>query len=83
MNRKKYNFWMRLKSFVEGKCREAYMEGGNCDSSCPKCKQSESLGNIITNEDGEGSVKRACGNCGHRWRAIFMPFGFMEVSDEK
>ena len=72
---------MKVKAFVEKKCKDSYMEGGNCDSICPKCKRSESLGNIITNEDGERLVNRTCGECGHRWRAIFMPFGFMEIID--
>ena len=57
-----------------------FFEGGNCDSKCRNCKQSESLGNVIKTEpQDDESVIRSCSNCGHTWRAIFTPVGFVEV----
>lgn len=43
MNRKKWNFWDKVEKFVHKRKRAAWFEGGNCDSKCRNCKQSESL----------------------------------------
>ena len=60
--------------------RDAWMQGGNCDSCCPNCKHWESIGNHIKTEDrDDGSVSRHCSNCGNKWTAVFTPAGFIEV----
>ncbi len=63
------------------------MEGGNCDSCCPRCKQWESSGNRITtepySEPDDGSENRVCANCGYSWRAVFTPFGFIPVDKDQ
>lgn len=80
MNIKKYNFWTKIKKFSEKKMKSAWMEGGNCDSCCSKCKQWESMGNNIkTVPQSDGAEIRTCGNCGDEWRAIFTPAGFVRV----
>jgi len=80
MNRKKYNFWKKIKDFCTKKMEDAWFEGGNCDSACPNCKQWESHGNKITTESQDDGLEiRKCVNCGHTWRAVFTPAGFVKV----
>ena len=80
MNRRKWLFWDKIEKFVHKRKRAAWFEGGNCDSKCRNCKQSESLGNVIKTEpQDDESVIRSCSNCGHTWRAIFTPVGVVEV----
>ena len=77
---KKWYFWDKVKTHAERKMKDAWMDGGNCDSCCPRCKQWESKGNTIetvSNEDG--SEQRTCTNCGNEWKAIFTPVGFVQV----
>lgn len=80
----KWKFWNNIVKYAEKQRQKAYMLGpdnrGNCDSKCPKCNLWESSGNIIyTESQKDGSELRTCNNCGHTWRAIFTPAGFIEV----
>lgn len=62
--------------------KQTYLEKHGCDSCCPKCKKWESEGNTITNSipDNDPSIDvRTCENCGHTWKAIFTPAGFVPV----
>lgn len=80
MNIKKWKFWYKIKLFSEKRMTNAWFENGNCDSACPNCKQYESLGNVIKTEPMEdGTENRSCSNCGHKWKTIFTPAGFIEI----
>ena len=80
MDKRKFRFWKKVKSFAESRMEKAWFEGGNCDSSCPNCQLWESKGNvIITRPNDDGSETRCCGNCGHTWQAIFTPVGFVRI----
>lgn len=84
MNRKKYIFWQKVKAFVEKKMRAAWFEHGNCDSCCTNCKYWESHGNVISTKatvPEDGSETRRCKNCGHSWKAIFTPAGFIPLDE--
>jgi len=77
---RKWSFWSSAKEIAERKMKDAWMEGGNCDSCCPQCKQWESVGNTIeTKTNDDGSEARTCSNCGYTWKAIFTPAGFIPV----
>lgn len=77
---RKWYFWAGVRKFVEGRMKAAWFEGGNCDSCCGLCKQWESTGNTITTTSlDDGSEYRECQNCGHAWRAVFTPAGFLPI----
>lgn len=76
----KWDFWRFIKVFSEKKMKESWMEGGNCDSCCPRCRYYESQGNIIvTTANKDGSENRSCLSCGYKWTAIFTPAGFIPM----
>lgn len=80
---KKWNFWRRARNWCQKHMRRVYMEGGNCDSACPRCHQWESLGNIIeTHPLEDGSEWRICSNCKYEWQALFTPAGFVPVNKD-
>lgn len=80
-----YKFWSWVRNLSERKMnKEWFKPSGGCDSCCPRCKQWESLGNIIhTKPLEDGSDKRSCTNCGYVWLAIFTPAGFIPIDDYK
>ena len=76
----KWEFWRAARDWCNGRMKSARMEGGNCDSCCPRCHQWESHGNNITTKDREdGSMLRNCSACQYVWVAIFTPAGFIPV----
>lgn len=80
MNARKWMRWKRLRDFCERRMRSAWFERGNCDSKCGSCNLWESHGNVIsTTSLDDGSEYRVCQNCGHGWKAIFTPAGFVEI----
>ena len=82
MNAKKWDFWKKIRDWSDRKMSKAWMEGGNCDSKCPRCRQWESRGNIITTKSlPDGSELRRCENCCYQWKALFTPAGFMRIED--
>lgn len=79
---KRWKLWTKVRCFAEKKMADSWMQGGNCDSRCPQCKQWESHGNKIkTTDNDDGSVDRLCGNCKYEWKALFTPAGFIPVKD--
>lgn len=82
---KKWDFWKSVRDFAEKKMKEAWFIGGNCNSCCPNCKNWESTGKtVITSTDNDDeSISRKCSNCGHTWRAIFTPAGFVPIDEEQ
>jgi len=78
----KYNFWKKVKDYVDKKFRYAYLMEKKCDSCCPKCHQWGWQGNVIANQENEdGLIHRTCRNCDHRWTATFGPGIFITVND--
>ncbi len=77
---KKWQFWRHMRDWCNRRMTSAWMEGGNCDSCCPRCKQWESHGNTINTESlDDGSEQRTCSVCGQQWKAVFGPAGFMPI----
>lgn len=82
MNKRKWEMWKRVRDWCERRMAAAWREGGGCDSCCPQCKRWESKGNIIrVYPRPDGSESRFCRNCGHSWRAIFTPGGFLPIPE--
>jgi hypothetical protein len=80
MNRRKWEFWRKVRDWCNRKMTSAWMEKGNCDSRCPQCNQWESRGNIIvTLSQDDGSELRICKNCDYEWKALFTPAGFIPI----
>lgn len=81
---KKWRVWQRLRDWCNGRMKAAWMEGGNCDSCCPRCKQRESSGNSINTTSMRGGEElRVCMNCSYAWVAIFTPAGFIMVREPR
>jgi hypothetical protein len=82
MNKRKLKFWTLVANFAKKRQSSAYLEGGGCDSCCPRCKQFESQGNTIytrTHPDDSYAELRTCVNCGYEWKSVFTPVGFVPV----
>ena len=76
----KWELWKKIRDWSNRRMKDAWMEGGNCDSACPNCKQWESLGNRIETVPLESGLElRKCKSCGNEWQAIFTPAGFVPV----
>lgn len=80
---RKWEFWKSIRQWAERRMYAAWMDGGNCSSCCPRCKQWEHLGNNVTTTDNaDESVTRTCGACKYQRRAIFTPAGFCPIEQE-
>lgn len=85
MYTRKYRFFKWLSEYADSKAKYHYIRPhGGCNSACPRCKAWEHQGNKITTEDSNDQTQtRTCTNCGHTWKAIFTPAGFIPVEKLK
>lgn len=78
---RRWRFWRAVRDWCNRRMTDTWMDGGNCDSRCPRCKQWESHGNVITTEWGDHPTQeRACRTCGYNWRAEFTPAGYVPTT---